>query len=71
MRSKISAKIISGSSVSCRWLEYEQGDTYELILFDLGINPETVMVLSDGSPVPVDDSVQPGDLTIVRVISSG
>jgi len=47
------------------------GRTYEELLRNIGINPETVVVLKDGSPVPIDDQILKGEITIIRVISSG
>jgi sulfur carrier protein len=45
--------------------------TYEELLRKIDINPETVIVLKDGSPVPFDDQIQKGEIIIVRVVSSG
>ncbi|MDD1757150.1 MAG: thiamine biosynthesis protein ThiS [Methanotrichaceae archaeon] len=47
------------------------GRTYEDLLRNIGINPETVVVLKDGGPVPVDDQIQKGEIMIIRVVSSG
>lgn len=47
------------------------GWTYEELLRNIGINPETVVVLKDGGPVPFDDPIQKGEIMIIRVISSG
>jgi sulfur carrier protein len=47
------------------------GRTYEEFLRNIGINPETVVVLKDGGPVPFDDPIQKGEIMIIRVISSG
>jgi len=49
----------------------EVGQTYDRLLELLDINAETVVALLDGHPVPTDDLVEPGDLEIVRVVSSG
>jgi sulfur carrier protein len=48
-----------------------QGSTYEDILAALEINPETVVVLRDGDPVPLDDEIEEGEISIIRVVSSG
>ena len=45
--------------------------TYEEFLRNIGINPQTVVVLKDGGPIPFDDQIQKGEITIIRVISSG
>ncbi|MDD1752859.1 MAG: thiamine biosynthesis protein ThiS [Methanotrichaceae archaeon] len=47
------------------------GRTYEDLLRNIGINPETVVVLKDGGPVPFDDQIQKGEIMIIRVVSSG
>ena len=50
-----------------------EGDvrTYEELLRKIGINPETVVLLKDGGPVPFDDQIQKGEIMIIRVVSSG
>jgi sulfur carrier protein len=47
------------------------GSTYEDLLTALEINPETVVVLRDGDPVPLDDIIEDGEISIVKVVSSG
>ncbi|MDY6930839.1 MAG: MoaD/ThiS family protein [Halobacteriota archaeon] len=45
--------------------------TYEDLLSELDINQETVIVLSDGLPVPLDAKVSQSDITVLRVVSGG
>ena len=52
-------------------LEVEDGVRYSELLKKLNINPETVVIVKDGLPVPIDDVVESGDIAIVRVISGG
>lgn len=57
-------------------LEISNADTYETVLEKLAINPEEVLVLRSGKPVPEDepvaDSTDPGsEITIIRIISVG
>ena len=52
-------------------VELSGGLTYEGLFEALDINPETVVALRDGRPVPADELVEGGDLKIVRVVSSG
>jgi len=52
-------------------LEVEKGKSYAAILEDLGINPETVVIVKNGIPVPVDDRAEEGEITVMRVISGG
>ena len=47
------------------------GERYSEVLEKLGINPETVVVVKDGLPVPVDDVAEGGEVKVVRVISGG
>ncbi len=51
--------------------EVEEGTTYEKLLEDIGINPETVVVVRDKIPVPMDEEVKPGEIKLIRVISGG
>ena len=52
-------------------LEVEKGESYAAILENLGINPETVVIVKNGTPVPVDDEAEEGEITVMRVISGG
>ncbi|MBN1761870.1 MAG: MoaD/ThiS family protein [Methanomicrobia archaeon] len=57
-------------------LEISNADTYETVLEKLTINPEEVLVLRNGEPVPEDepvaDSADSGaEITIIRIISVG
>jgi sulfur carrier protein ThiS len=58
-------------------LEISNADTYETVLEKLGsINPEEVLVLRDGKPVPEDERVAgtntaSAEITIIRIVSSG
>ena len=59
-----------------RSLEITNTDTYETVLEKLSINPEEVLVLRNGKPVPEDepvaDNVDAGaEITIIRIISVG
>ncbi|AEA46475.1 MoaD/ThiS family protein [Archaeoglobus veneficus] len=52
-------------------VEVSRGKTYSALLEEMGVNPETVVVIKDGVPVPVDERVEEGEVTIIRVISGG
>ncbi|MCQ4153467.1 MAG: hypothetical protein HA489_05985 [Archaeoglobales archaeon] len=52
-------------------LEVEKGRRYCEILEDLRINPETVVLVRDSTPVPIDDYAEEGEITVIRVISGG
>ncbi len=45
--------------------------TYSQMLNDMGINPETAVILKDGMPTPSDETVEEGTVKIIRVISGG
>lgn len=67
----LNVKIRADGRVTDRRVPWEVGQTYDRLLELLDINAETVVALLDGRPVPTDDLVEPGDLEIVRVVSSG
>ena len=52
-------------------VEVENGENYARVLESLEINPETVVIIRNGQPVPVDDKVEEGEITVMRVISGG
>ena len=61
----------SGFDKKLKRIEVEFGTTYMQVLETLGINPETVIVVRDNLPVPIDDTVGEGRIRILRVISGG
>lgn len=67
----LNVKIRAEGRVSERRIDLEKGLTYEGLFEQLKINPETVVALWEGHPVPNDELVEPGDLEIVRVVSAG
>ena len=67
----LEVKIHADGRVSERVIDFERGVTYEELVSLLGLKPETVVALWEGRPVPSDDVVEPGDLEIVRIVSSG
>ena len=52
-------------------VEVEEGKTYSDLMLSLGINPETVIVLRNSTPLPLDEKVEGGEITVMRVISGG
>jgi sulfur carrier protein len=54
-----------------RSLNIKRMRRYEELLIDLCLNPETVIVLRNGTPVPLDDVVETGELKILKVVSGG
>jgi sulfur carrier protein len=52
-------------------IEVEEGSTYGDILAELGINPETVVVMVEGRPVPIDDVVDSDRIDVLKIVSGG
>ena len=67
----LNVRIRAEGSVSERRITLERGLTYEGLFLQLKINPETVVALDEGLPVPNDELVELGDVEIVRIVSSG
>ena len=67
---KIRVKVLAGG-VSEKSIDVEQGSTYYDVLACLKINPETVIIMVDGRPVPMDEMVSADYLEILRVVSGG
>ena len=67
----LTVKITAEGRLSERLVEVEEGLTYDDLLDILNINPETVVILKDGNPVPVDDVLDAGGVEVIRVVSSG
>ena len=67
---QVRIKILAGSVLE-KTIEVEEGSTYSDILAELGINPETVVVMVDGRPVPIDDIVDSSRIDILRIVSGG
>jgi len=68
---------ILADKVEERGVEISNGDTYENVLKKLKINPEEVIVLRNGKPVPEDEKLdinknkEEVDITIIGVVSRG
>ena len=55
-----------------RKLEFEKGLIVESVLKKLNIKPDTVIVMSNNHPIPIDDEIKEGqELTILQVSSGG
>ncbi|MBE0522838.1 MAG: MoaD/ThiS family protein [Methanosarcinales archaeon] len=67
---KIRVKVLAGG-VNEKSIDVEQGSTYYDVLACLKINPETVIIMVDGRPVPMDEMVSADYLEILRVVSGG
>jgi sulfur carrier protein len=74
-RMRVKVQILAGTEDE-RILEVADDATYELLVGMLAINPEEVIVLRNGQPVPEDErlSEQGGAspaITVIRIVSSG
>jgi len=67
---QVRIKILAGGVLE-KTIEVEEGSTYSDILAELGINPETVVVMVEGRPVPIDDIVDSSRIDILRIVSGG
>lgn len=52
-------------------VDIDESKRYSEILESLGINPETVVLVKDGMPVPVEELAEEGEVKVIRVISGG
>ena len=68
---KIKIKFVGGFNKTEDVVEVDEKYTYVKLLESLKINPETVVVVKDGLPVPTDETVSEGEITLIRVISGG
>lgn len=71
----LKVKILAGEEEEKR-IEVADDDTYEKVLEKLNINPEEVVVLHNGKPVPEDERVADTniasvEITIIRIVSGG
>ena len=67
---QVRIKILAGGVLE-KTIEVEDGSTYSDILAELGINPETVVVMVDGRPIPIDDVVDSSRIDILKIVSGG
>lgn len=67
----LTIKIAGKGRVEEKHTKVEEGLTYEDLFDILDLNPEAVVALKGGIPIPVDDLVEAGEIEIVHVVSSG
>ncbi len=70
---KIRLRFVGGFDLDKKEVEMEVDGKkrYSDILKELGINPETVVIIKDKIPIPTDDFVEEGEVVVMRVISGG
>ncbi len=67
---EIKAKI--SRTKETRKINIEPGSTVEYLLKKIKLKPDTLIVMSDSKPIPVDDVLNEGqELTIIQVASGG
>jgi len=64
-------KILEGRKEIDREIPFQEGMTYYDLLEAVRVNPETAVVTRGGIPVPCDDTVATGDISVVRLASAG
>ena len=53
-------------------IEINNGSEVQDLLFKLNLKPDTIIVLNNNQPVPIDDEILDGqELTIIQVSSGG
>lgn len=67
----LKVKILKTGQIAERQMELEDGLTYQDLFEILEINPETAVALRKRVPQPVDDVIEPDEIEIVHVVSSG
>jgi len=70
-RIRVKLTFLGGFEFKEKEIEVEAGRTYSDILEEIGINPETVVVVKDTEPIPIDSPVDDGVVKVLRVISGG
>jgi sulfur carrier protein len=68
---EVRLKFVGAFSKTEENLCVEKGITYLQLLEMLKINPETVILIKDGIPIPTDESVEGGEVKVLHVISGG
>jgi len=67
---KITAKILRTNNT--KKIDLKSGATVNNLLEKLKLKPDTLIVMKDNSPIPIDDKLDDGDeLTIILVSSGG
>ncbi len=52
-------------------LNIPEGSSYEQLLLEMEINPEEALVFVNGLPAPLDESVNVGEVNILKIVSGG
>jgi sulfur carrier protein len=68
---RLKVDFIGGFEKKSEELTVNENLTYFDLLNIFNINPETVIVVKNGKPVPLDEKVEEGEIKVLRVISGG
>ena len=52
-------------------LNIQEGSSYERLLLEMNVHPEEALVFVDGTPVPLDENVKIGKVTVLKIVSGG
>ncbi|OYT34614.1 hypothetical protein B6U96_12535 [Archaeoglobales archaeon ex4484_92] len=63
--------IFVGFNKDNKIIEVKKKCRYSELLESIGINPETVVLVKDDTPIPTDDCIEEGRVKVIRVISGG
>ena len=67
---RIKFTFLGGFEFKEKEIETEEGKRYSEILEEIGINPETVVIVRE-KPIPIDEIATEGVVKVLRVISGG
>ena len=69
---QVKIKIKLSRTNETKEIELQTGSTVNDVLKKINLKPDTVIVVNNDKPVPVDDKVEDGqDFTIIQVSSGG
>ncbi|WP_456369788.1 hypothetical protein [Geoglobus sp.] len=70
-RIRVKFTFLGGFEFREKEVEVEGERRYSELLEELGINPETVVIIRGTDPVPIDSVAEEGEVRVLRVISGG
>ncbi len=66
---KVTAKILRSNNT--KKIDLKSGSTVINLLEKLNMKPDTLIVMKDNSPIPIDDRLNDGDKLTIILVSSG
>lgn len=70
-RIRVKFTFLGGFEFREKEVEVEGERRYSELLEELGVNPETVVIIRGTDPVPIDSTAEDGEVKVLRVISGG